>query len=315
MEGVGNPSVGLEISSVSDRGMKVTGSPAYPAIEASGKWGIAAYGTTTGLYANSNNIAPAADAVADAVWDETIAGSTNTSKAAGQLNAAGAGGDPSAIAAAVWDEEISGHLTTSTPTKFGGFFASMFDSAGARIKMYLRQLHVRAGDKEHALDIEGGLASDNLAAGSGIKIRGGGKNAGSMGGHGIDTESTGSSDGLRAGSADVGGNGISAEGPTGGAGNGISATPGAGGGYAISGSTNDLLDGPVAELTSTPAATASLKTKLQFLFMKFKNKNNLTKTGVASGTENVCKDDGTPISKRLFTDNGSVSEWSKMENP
>jgi hypothetical protein len=57
---------------------------------------------------------PTVGAIADAVWDEPIAGHLTPGSTGANLAAAGAGGDPAAIADAVWDEVLSGHLTAGS---------------------------------------------------------------------------------------------------------------------------------------------------------------------------------------------------------
>jgi hypothetical protein len=52
--------------------------------------------------------------MADAVWDESLAGHTATGTAGAVLADAGGGATPAAIADAVWDESITGHTATGT---------------------------------------------------------------------------------------------------------------------------------------------------------------------------------------------------------
>lgn len=61
---------------------------------------------------------PAASAIADAVWDEALAGHSGAGSAGLALSTASSGGvDPSVLADAIWDEALSGHSTAGTAGK------------------------------------------------------------------------------------------------------------------------------------------------------------------------------------------------------
>lgn len=57
---------------------------------------------------------PTAGDIADAVWDESLAGHLSAGSTGEALNDAGAVSDPSAIADAVWDEAKSGHVAAGS---------------------------------------------------------------------------------------------------------------------------------------------------------------------------------------------------------
>jgi hypothetical protein len=61
---------------------------------------------------------PTAAAVADAVWDEALAGHAGAGSSGLALSTASSGGvDPSVLADAIWDEALSGHATAGTTGK------------------------------------------------------------------------------------------------------------------------------------------------------------------------------------------------------
>lgn len=55
--------------------------------------------------------------IADAVWDEALAGHATGGTSGAALSAAGSGADAATIADAVWDEALSGHTTAGTAGK------------------------------------------------------------------------------------------------------------------------------------------------------------------------------------------------------
>lgn len=80
---------------------------------------VAANGITA-----SSLAADAGAELADAVWDELLAGHAGAGSSGAALTTASGGSDPAVIAAAVWDEQIAGHIAAGTT-------ANALNNAGA----------------------------------------------------------------------------------------------------------------------------------------------------------------------------------------
>jgi hypothetical protein len=69
---------------------------------------------------------------------------------------------------------------------------------------------------------------------------------------------------------------------------------------------------PMPELTTTPSATPTLRQAIMLMYMKWRNKNKFSKNTNTTGKDEIFNDAGVAITKKTFSDSGSVTTVDKM---